>query len=102
MRERLLQTNVNPTVTFAIDRVEGFPAPDGPVTGKLIGRLKIVGVERPVTFDVTGTVSGDTVSGTGTTTIKQTDFGLRPFDIANFVKVEDPVDLRLDFVAKQR
>lgn len=101
----LLKTATYPVATYTIDRVEGigpaFPA-DGPVNGRLIGRLRLLAIEVPLPFTVRGEVKGDTVAGTATATAKPSDFGVAVPDLADVVKVEDSVELRLDFTARRR
>jgi polyisoprenoid-binding protein YceI len=44
-------------------------------------------------------LTGDTVQGQATTTINMSDFGITAPNIANMIKVEDDVELLVQFVA---
>ncbi|HEX6492050.1 MAG TPA: YceI family protein [Candidatus Dormibacteraeota bacterium] len=66
-------------------------AGDGGIT--LDGDLTVNGASRPVHLDLTQ--SGDRVSGR--LTIRQSDFGIKPFSaMLGALKVADPVDIGLD------
>jgi polyisoprenoid-binding protein YceI len=57
------------------------------------GDLTIGGASRPVRIDLTQ--NGDRVSGR--TTIRQTDFGVKPYSgLLGALKVADPVDIEVD------
>ena len=71
------------------------------VSFKLIGDMKIRDVTRPVTFDVTGKLAGDTIAGTATTKIMMKDFGFEPPSIAGVLTVQDGVTIKVNFTAKQ-
>jgi len=55
----------------------------------LHGDLTIHGVTRPLTLRVHLEIKGDTLEATGSTTIRQTDFGITPISKAGVVKVKD-------------
>ena len=103
IRTDWLESEKYPVATFVSTGVEGVPASytDGQdVSFKLTGDLTIHDTTTPVTFDVVGKLSGDTVTGKATSKIQMTDFGFNPPDIGGFVKVENDVDLTITFVAK--
>ena len=54
---------------------------------------------KSVEWLVDGTLTGDTVQGQATTTINMSDFGITAPNIANMIKVEDQVELLVQFVA---
>ena len=53
------------------------------------------------TFTVQGKVSGNTITGTATSTIYMTDFGNQPPDLANIAIVQNKVVITLNFTAQQ-
>ena len=65
------------------------------------GDLGLHGVTRHVTLPVRVEISGDTLTATGKTVVKQTDFGLTPISVAGVVKVKDEVSLEYTFVAQE-
>jgi polyisoprenoid-binding protein YceI len=59
----------------------------------IVGALTLHGVTRPLTIRVHVDVKGDTLEATGSTTIRQTDFGMTPISKAGVVKVKDELAL---------
>ena len=93
MRGEVLHVDQYPLITFFSTSVaptgEGFHAE---------GQLTIAGQSRDVGADVTATIGRDTLRAGGSFTVKQTDFGIRPFrgGPANTVRVADRVTLTLE------
>lgn len=69
-------------------------------TFQVTGDLTVKQTTRPVTFDVTAKLSGDTLSGKATTTILLSDFNVGPISILGVLKTEDQAKLTLEFVAR--
>lgn len=95
--------NQYPDATFVATAIEGAPAAydnGQEVSFKLSGDLTVRDVAKPVTFDVNAKLAGDTLSGTATTRVKLTDFGIEPPNFANTLTVEDEFTIQVDFVAK--
>jgi polyisoprenoid-binding protein YceI len=67
---------------------------------KVTGNLTAHNVTKPVTFDVTASLNGTTVTGTATTTIKMSDFGVGPITLAGMLQTQDDVKLSMQFVAR--
>jgi polyisoprenoid-binding protein YceI len=67
----------------------------GPNGGDLAlrGELTLHGVTRPLTVRVHLDVTAEALEATGTTTLKQTDFGITPISKAGVVKVKDELTL---------
>lgn len=104
IKRRWLESEKYPYAEFSITGFEGTaPAFSGgqPAQFKLGGRMKVRDAERPVTFDVTGTVSGDTLVWTAKAKFKMSDFGVQPPDIANMLKVEDEMQVEVKITAKR-
>ncbi len=83
-----------PTIRFVSTSVAAAGAA-GPNGGDLAlrGELTLHGITRPLTLRVHLEVSGQTLEATGTTTLKQTDFGITPISKAGVVKVKDELTL---------
>jgi polyisoprenoid-binding protein YceI len=97
-----LQTSRFPMATFVPNEVQGLPMPlptTGQVTFQLLGDLTVHGVTRPVTWQVTATFADSTVSGSATTAIKITDFGMTPPRAGPVLSIEDALTLELAFTA---
>jgi polyisoprenoid-binding protein YceI len=95
----VLQTNQYKNVTFAPTKAEGLPNPiptSGQVSFKLTGDLTIRNVTKPVTWDVTGTINGDTATGTATTSFKFEDFSLNQPKVPVVLSIVDNITLQLD------
>jgi polyisoprenoid-binding protein YceI len=95
--------NQFPEATFVAKSIEGAPSAydNGQEVGfKLSGDLTVRNITKPVTFDINAKLAGDTLSGTATTRVKLTDFGIEPPNFANTLTVEDEFTIQVDFVAK--
>ena len=104
IRRQWLESEKYPYAEFVSTEAQNLPASytEGQeVSFKLVGNLTIREVTRPVTFDVTGKLVGDTVTGTATTQIMMKDFGVDPPSIAGMLTVQDGVTIRVNFTAKE-
>jgi len=93
-----------PVAQFVATSIVGAPESytDGQeVSFQLVGDLTVREISQPVTFDVTATLSGGTLSGTATAALKMSDFGIDPPNFANTLTVQDDFQVRLDLVATQ-
>ena len=109
MRDRYIQRNTLETdtyhyATFVSVSTQGLPAnySDGQtVHFQLIGNLTMHGKTNKEVFDVQGKVVGNTISGTATSTIYMTDFGIQPPNLANIAIAQNKVVITLNFVAQK-
>lgn len=102
IRGRFLQSSQYPLVTFVATQIEGLPASlqegtDYPF--QVTGDLTIRQTTKPVTFDVTARLNGNTLSGQALTQILMSDFGFGPIDLFGMLKTNDEVKVTFDFVA---
>lgn len=105
IREQWLESNTYPFAEFTSTEVQGAPSSytEGEeVNFKLVGNLTIRDVTKPVTFDVTGKLEGDTVTGTATAQIMMVDFGFEPPSIVGMLTVRDGVLITVNFTAKEK
>ena len=103
IRGRFLESSKYPNVTFTATPIDGLPQSytDGQeIALKISGDLTIKEVTKPVVFDATVKLSGDTLSGTATTTILMSDFGFGPISLVGTLKTEDQAKVTLTFVAR--
>lgn len=104
IRERFLQSSKYPTATFQPTKIEGLPtgsySSGEELTFKVTGDLTIQEVTKPVTFDVTAGLDGNTLTGTATSQILMSDYGFGPIQIAGILGTQDQVKLTLNFVAR--
>lgn len=97
--------NTYPLATFKATAIEGAPAAyneGDEVTFKLAGDLTIREITQPVTFDVTATLVGDTLTGVATARAKMSDFGIDPPNFANTLTVADEFGMEVAFTAKEQ
>ncbi len=93
-----------PPAQFTATGIDGAPSSytDGEeVTFTLSGDLTIRDVTNPVSFAVTATLSGDTITGSASTPSKLTDWNIEPPSFANTLTVADEFEIRLDFTARE-
>jgi polyisoprenoid-binding protein YceI len=96
MRTEVLDVASHPEIRFASKTVtpteEGF---------RIEAELVIVGRTRDVPVDVRATIGPDTLRATSTFSVKQTEFGIRPYrgGPAGTVKVADRVTFHIEAVA---
>jgi polyisoprenoid-binding protein YceI len=70
-----------------------------PVSFDVAGDLTIAGVTKPAVFKVTATVTDTKVTGTATTRIKRSDFGLIIPNIPFVANVDDEFPVTLQIIA---
>jgi len=105
VRQHALQTDTYPYATFVSVSTQGLPAnyTDGQtVHFQLIGNLTMHGKTNKETFDVQGKVENNTITGTATSTIFMTDFGIQPPNLANIAIAQNKVVITLNFTAKSQ
>jgi polyisoprenoid-binding protein YceI len=104
IRRQWLESEKYPFAEFVSTEAQNLPASytEGQeVSFKLVGNLTIREITKPVTFDVTGKLVGDTVTGTAATQILMKDFGFDPPNIAGMLTVKDGVTIKVNFTAKE-
>jgi polyisoprenoid-binding protein YceI len=94
-----LQTAQFPTADFVLTAAPGLPLPL-PTTGtaafELVGDLTLHGVTRPTTWQAIATFGESELSGSATTTVLLTEFGMEPPRAGPVLNIEDAVRLELD------
>jgi polyisoprenoid-binding protein YceI len=105
IRENGPRFNAYPLAEFTAKAIED--APDTYVEGeeirfKLLGDLTIREITQPVTFDVTASLEGNTITGVATAQLLMTDFGIEPPNFANTLTVENEFEVRVQFTAKEQ
>lgn len=104
MLERVLHGEQHPFVAVAVRRVAG--APSGSTANSAAGMhvsITLNGVTRVVPLDMTVTARGDVLEVSGSFSIDQSDFGLRPMSLfGGAITVEDRLGLRFDVRARRQ
>ncbi len=104
VRRNILQTDQYKEITFVPTKVEGLANPlptSGSVNFKLTGDLTIRNVTKPVTWDVNGTIDGDTATGSATTSFQFADFELSQPQVPVVLSVVDKITLKLDLTLQR-
>jgi polyisoprenoid-binding protein YceI len=99
IKRSTLQVGEFPTADFVLTAAPGLPIPlptSGSAAFELVGDLTVHGVTRPATWQATATFAERDVTGTATTTVLMTDFGMTPPRVGSVVSIEDAVRLELD------
>ncbi len=102
IRRNWLESKKYPLARFKNATLSGLPASvtEGkPFAFEATGDMTVRQATRAATWDLTTTLDGDTLRGTATTKLRMSRFGIKPPNIAGFVKAEDEIALSLDFVA---
>jgi polyisoprenoid-binding protein YceI len=105
LQGRILQTDTaaNQYATFVAKSITGLPesiAVGQQVSFKITGDLTIHQIMKTVAFDATvKAVSDKQITGTASTTVKYSDFGISVPDVPSVTGLGDMVKLALDFTA---
>ena len=94
LKDNAITTSRFPLAHFKATSIGDLPATytEGQqVSFQLNGDLTIRDVTRPVTFDVTATLSGDTIRGKAVRRMQLTDFGIDPPSFINTLTVQRPL-----------
>lgn len=105
IRDNALESNRFPVAKFVAKSINNAPTSytDGTeVTFQLLGDLTVRDITQPVTFDVTATLTGDTIKGVATTAMKISSFGFDPPNFANTLTVADDFTIRVELTAKEQ
>jgi polyisoprenoid-binding protein YceI len=105
IRDNALESNRFPVAKFVATSINNAPASytDGAeVTFQLLGDLTVRDITQPVTFDVTATLTGDTIKGVATTAMKISSFGFDPPNFANTLTVADDFTIQVELTAKEQ
>ncbi len=95
MRTRTLRVDSFPLITFVSREV--IPIPGGV---RVTGDLSMTGHTRPVSVDLKLQLAQDTLRASGSFSVRQTAFGIKPYRTAlGMVKVKDEVQFDLAVVA---
>ena len=103
IRGHFLESSKYPLATFVPTKIEDLPAAytDGKdYTFKVTGDLTVHQVTKPVSFDVTARLTGDTLKGSASAAVKLSDFGVGPISLMGILQTQDDAKINLNFVAR--
>ncbi len=102
LSDRVLDVKQYPTITFRSNRVALVNKGADRLTLNVAGDLTLHGTTRPVTTRVEVSLKDPSLTATGTTRIRQTDFGMTPVTAGGgTVRVKDEVDVVFRVVARR-
>jgi polyisoprenoid-binding protein YceI len=96
VRRAILQTAQYPQAVFVPTQVSGLPAAlpqNGSVSFKVTGNMTLHNVTKPLTWDVTGTITNGEALGTATTSFTFEDFGLNQPSVPVVLSVVNKINL---------
>jgi polyisoprenoid-binding protein YceI len=102
IKNNTIQTSRFPMAVFIPREAQGLPNPlptSGAATFQLMGDLTVHGVTKPVIWQVNAQFGDSTVSGSATTSVNLTDFGMTPPQVGPVLNIEDGLTLELAFSA---
>lgn len=103
IQRQWLESAKYPFAEFVVTEIQEFPAEANAgqeVKFKVTGDMTIREITKPVTFDVSVKLEGDTLTGTGVTQIFMKDYGFSPPEILGRFIVSDPATITITGVAK--
>ena len=103
IRSNGLESGKYPIAKFVPVKIDVLPASDkegSEYSFTVSGALTIKQTTKPVTWEVTTKLVGDTLTGKATTELLMSDFKVGPISILGVLNTEDKVKLIFDFVAK--
>jgi polyisoprenoid-binding protein YceI len=96
--KKVLRTREHPEIRFRSSAV--VPVPDGCTVA---GDLTIAGITRPAELAVAVDLDADPLRGLVTTTVVQSDFGIKPYSaMFGALKVLDAVEVRAEVLLPSR
>ena len=101
IRNNGLESAKYPQATFKTTSIDGLPAKvnvGDTISFTITGDLTVKQTTKPVTWQVTLKFNDQSISGTATTQILMSDFGVGPLKLP-ILQTEDNVKLTFDFVA---
>jgi len=104
VRKNYLETDKYPNATFKSSCAQDLPeAYEGgeQVAFQMPGELTVHGKTKQTTFEVRGKVVGNTITGTASTTVLMSQFGIQPPNLVNFVVAEDKTVITIEFTAQE-
>jgi polyisoprenoid-binding protein YceI len=103
IQRNFLQSSTYPTATFVSKSITGLPATYTEGTDysfEMSGDLTVKTTTQPVTFLVSARLTGDTLSGSASTRVLMSQFGVGPISLLGILQTQDEVKITFDFVAR--
>lgn len=100
LSEAVLDVRRYPTITFLSHRISPLESSSDRLVLQVQGDLTLHGTTRPVSVVVEARLAADRLTATGRSTVRQSDFGIRPVTAGGgSVRVKDQVEVVFTLVA---
>lgn len=90
-----------PLISFRSTAVKGKASPKGGYDLEVTGDLSLHGVTKALTLPVHVELADATLTATGKTVLRHTDYGMKPISVAGVVKVKNELGLEFEIVARK-
>jgi polyisoprenoid-binding protein YceI len=100
VQRNTLATATYPNAVLVVTEIKGLPAKmptSGTLTFTLVGDLTLKDVTKPTTWTVTATANPNGLIGTAKTKFTFSEFGIAVPRVPVVARVDDPIQLELDF-----
>ena len=103
MREQVLEITKHPEIVFASSNISVTRLAEGRYRARVIGDLTFHGAtQKNLWISAEVTVSGDRLRAKGDFSLKQSDFGIKPFSAAGgTIKLKNELKFSFDIVARK-
>lgn len=98
---KVLDAQRFPAIVFRSTGVKGRALDGGGYELEVEGALELHGVKRPLTLPLRVELSQGTLSASGSTRLRQSQFGIKPVSVAGVVKVKDELAIAFRIVARE-
>lgn len=103
MREQVLEIAKYPKIVFVSSNISVTRLAEGRYRARIIGDLTLHGVtQKNLWISAEATVTNDSLRAQGEFSLKQTDFGIKPFSAARgTIKLKNELKFSFDIVAQK-
>jgi polyisoprenoid-binding protein YceI len=103
MRTQVLELEKYPEIVFSSANVSAVRLAEGRYRARIIGDLTLHGVtQKNLWISPETTITGDSLRAQGQFSLKQTDFGIKPFSaVGGTIKLKNELKFSFDIVAQK-
>lgn len=104
MREQVLEVDKYPEIVFRSSNVSASRMAEGRYRARIIGDLTLHGVtQKNIWISAEAAVTDDRLRAQGTFSLKQSDFGIRPFSaVGGTIKLKNGLQFTFDITAAKK
>jgi polyisoprenoid-binding protein YceI len=104
MREQVLEVEKYPEIVFSSSNISASRLAEGRYRARIIGDLTLHGVtQKNIWISAEASVSDQQLSARGSFSLKQSDFGIKPFSAAGgTIKLKNELQFSFDIVAAKQ